>query len=62
MKKVTAGVLSTVVLGMGILAGCTNGNESAASQAKEPEVVTIKAQTAGAEITRVDNLVAASES
>ncbi|WP_211241933.1 sugar ABC transporter substrate-binding protein [Ectobacillus panaciterrae] len=59
MKKMVSAVLVSAVLGVGLLSGCGNQEESA--NAKEDEVVVIKAQTAGAEKTRVDNLVKAAE-
>lgn len=63
MKKTTASLLSTAVLGMGILAGCGQDEKTAgeSSDASEPKVVTIQAQTAGSELTRVENLVKAAE-
>ncbi|MGG5252660.1 sugar ABC transporter substrate-binding protein [Neobacillus sp. SM06] len=63
MKKTAVGLLSSFVLGVGILSGCAQGQQtgSAAADTKLPAVVTIKAQTAGAEVTRVDNLVKAAD-
>jgi inositol-phosphate transport system substrate-binding protein len=63
VKKTAVGLLSTMVLGMGVLAGCGQSQQTAASKddANLPPVVTISAQTAGAEITRVDNLVKAAD-
>ncbi|GMB09738.1 carbohydrate ABC transporter substrate-binding protein (CUT1 family) [Thermolongibacillus altinsuensis] len=63
MKKVTASVLSTFVLGMGILTGCGKTDQSAESEANanKPKVVTIEAQTAAPEVTRVENLEKAAE-
>lgn len=62
MKKATASFLATMVLGMGILSGCSANNQSSEAAGNgADQVVTIKAQTAGAEKTRVENLVKASE-
>lgn len=57
MKKMVPAILISTVLGVGLLSGC--GNQDKAANAKANEVVVIKAQTAGAEKTRVDNLVKA---
>jgi inositol-phosphate transport system substrate-binding protein len=59
MKKTTACFLSTLVLGMSVLTGCAQNAASGDSQ--KGGVITIVAETAGAEKTRVDNLVKASE-
>lgn len=59
MKKVVSAVLITAVLGGSILSGC--GKQDKSADAKENEVVVINAQTAGAEKTRVDNLVKAAD-
>lgn len=59
MKKMIPAVLITAVLGTGLLSGC--GNQEKSANVKKEEVVVIKAQTAGNEITRVDNLVKAAE-
>lgn len=64
MKKVMTGVLAAILI-TGVLAGCgkteeTKNADTTATATPTPEVVTISAQTAGIEKTRVDNLVEAS--
>jgi inositol-phosphate transport system substrate-binding protein len=67
MKKAAASILSTLLLGVGVLTGCTQstgvtGSTTSGGQtSQQAEVVTIQAQTAGQEKTRVDNLVKAAE-
>ncbi|AIE61659.1 sugar ABC transporter substrate-binding protein [Bacillus methanolicus] len=62
MKKITACVLSTLVLAMGILSGCKQNSQSAGSESNNnSKVVTIEAQTAAPETTRVENLEKAAE-
>ncbi|XJZ26614.1 extracellular solute-binding protein [Bacillota bacterium Lsc_1132] len=63
LKRTGVALLSTLVLGMGILSGCGQSEQSVGKNAETnlPKVVTIKAQTAGAETTRVENLVKAAE-
>ncbi|MDF2646808.1 MAG: family 1 extracellular solute-binding protein [Paenibacillus sp.] len=71
MKKTVTGILATSLIFTGVLAGCSTTGEkktegassapAATAAAKAPEVVTITAQTAGIEKTRVDNLVQASQ-
>ncbi|AEH46645.1 sugar ABC transporter substrate-binding protein [Parageobacillus thermoglucosidasius] len=63
MKKITASVLSTFILAMGILSGCGKTDQSVGSESNEDKskVVTIEAQTAAPEITRVENLEKAAE-
>ncbi|MGP7817379.1 sugar ABC transporter substrate-binding protein [Niallia sp. 01092] len=61
MKKKAVGILSTVVLGIGVLAGCAQESKPTESESKEPETVIIEAQTAGQELTRVENLVKAAD-
>lgn len=58
MKKITAVMLSLLLIVIGILTGCGNKNSGNESDEK---VVTIVAQTAGTETTRVENLVKAAE-
>jgi inositol-phosphate transport system substrate-binding protein len=63
MKKTAASFMSTLILGAAILSGCSQDEKASgeSSNANEPKVVTIQAQTAGTELTRVENLVKASE-
>lgn len=61
-EKITACVLSTLVLAMGILSGCKQNSQSAGSESNNnSKVVTIEAQTAAPETTRVENLEKAAE-
>ncbi|UOF89593.1 extracellular solute-binding protein [Fodinisporobacter ferrooxydans] len=61
MKRSTAGILATLVLGMGIVSGCGGNDTKTVPSGNASGVVTIVAQTAGEEKTRVDNLVQAAD-
>lgn len=61
MKKKVIGTLSTLVLGVGLLTGCGQATSGQGGKSGSPKVITLHAQTAGEELTRVQNLVAASK-
>lgn len=65
MKKTMTGVLAAVLVCSSVLAGCGKADDkktagTGTNTTAAPEVVTLTAQTAGIEKTRVDNLVQAS--
>lgn len=60
MRKRIAILLSALLMAMGVLSGCGKSDSSSESEGNG-KIVTIKAQTIGAEVTRVENLKKAAE-